>query len=201
MDDWKKRRREKAKMPPPRTSNNGDFNDDEQQQQQPKTDRKRINKFENSHYYLQPYDDENNPIEIKTENQENNNIIATTQSATIEITGVRNYDHQTSSGDKQIEIKNQLNESIKQQQLQQKQNDEVTKDEISILNLTNYTFVERVVNLVRTDDYNLRGFGFLLKNASKKLVNNTNSQISFTMSQNYAEIVGLDPRNYQMTNN
>lgn len=53
MDDWKKRRREKVKLPPPR---NGEIlgDEDQQQQQYTKSERKRINRFENSNYYIQP---------------------------------------------------------------------------------------------------------------------------------------------------
>lgn len=52
MDDWKKRRREKVKMPPPRNGEIDDSLDD--QKKCTKSDRKRINRFENSNYYIQP---------------------------------------------------------------------------------------------------------------------------------------------------
>jgi len=60
----------------------------------------------------------------------------------------------------------------------------------------NYIYVEKLVDLKRTDDYNLRGFGFLLKNGSNcNSLNNNDEKINFIISQNYAEIVGIDPRN------
>ncbi len=72
MDDWKKRRREKVKMPPPRNGQNGEILDDEDQQQQyTKSERKRINRFENSHYYIQPLSENDDNLSNDLNNEIN----------------------------------------------------------------------------------------------------------------------------------
>lgn len=53
VDDWKKKRREKQKITS-RLSQSGD--DDFESNKANKNERKRINKFENSQYYLKPLD-------------------------------------------------------------------------------------------------------------------------------------------------
>jgi hypothetical protein len=53
VDDWKKKRREKQKVTT-RLSQSGD--DEFESSKANKNERKRINKFENSQYYLKPLD-------------------------------------------------------------------------------------------------------------------------------------------------
>jgi hypothetical protein len=53
VDDWKKKRREKQKVTS-RPSQSGD--DEIESSKANKNERKRINKFENSQYYLKPLD-------------------------------------------------------------------------------------------------------------------------------------------------
>ncbi len=88
---------------------------------------------------------------------------------------------------------NQLNDSI-----QPSDDISMNENDTSVCNIYySYVFVEKTVDLTRTDDYNLRGFGFLLKNGSgnNHLIHSTLSErTNFILSQNYAEIVGLDPR-------
>ena len=56
MDDWKRRRREKQKLPPPASRTYGLDMDDNDHSSQSRGDRRRINRFENSQYYLVPLD-------------------------------------------------------------------------------------------------------------------------------------------------
>ena len=88
---------------------------------------------------------------------------------------------------------NQLNDSI-----QPSDDISMNENDTSAFNpYCSYVFVEKTVDLTRADDYNLRGFGFLLKNGSgsNQLIHSTqNERTNFILSQNYAEIVGLDPR-------
>jgi len=91
-----------------------------------------------------------------------------------------------------------LNQSNLNDSIQPSDDISINDTSVCITNIKfNYIYVEKLVDLKRTDDYNLRGFGFLLKNGTSSTncnVVSNDEKINFILSQNYAEIVGIDPR-------
>lgn len=215
MDDWKKRRREKKNLPPPRNSLSGDFifNEDENTA---RTERKRINRFENSQYYISPpridneLTDESNEKHTtqqieelvnspnKSPVSENNNKTSTTaapKAATIELSGISPKEEKPNASTKTSENPAAPSANNDDSNL----NDSTTNDDDDshISPEFKYAYIEKFIDIERPYDYNSRGFGFLLNSgllnkSSGALRKLKDSAIDEIVTQNYPQVIVVE---------
>jgi hypothetical protein len=185
-------------MPPPRTSDSFEDPNEHQKQQE----RKRINRFENSQYYLSPpspqssHDTQRLKRDIENICEEVNQKLHINPATMIELdTGmdctvakvecfsaqpVAKQDSMHCESDASLNISNTLTN---------------LDDEESVC-LYNHRFVEKHVSIERPFDYSLRGFGFLLSSLeanSKNYYKNLQDSSSLAVvGQNYAQIVVVE---------
>lgn len=190
VDDWKKRRREKKNLPAPRSSQFIEFDEDEHQ----RTERKRINRFENSSHYLSPPrtiispdpTDQSKPQpETSTPGLQSS---TSSRANTIEISGINPPSQPVPT--QTTEDDSNLNESL-------------TNEEEDSLICTDfkYTFIEKFVEIERPYDHKSRGFGFLLNcglqnSNSESLKKLQDDNINKILSKNYAQIVMVENGKY-----
>ncbi len=181
-----------------RNSQSFDFNDDEDlshSQNFKSTERKRINRFENSPHYLSP----------PPTSKEYSDTIEQSTSATN-----THEENKSSEALEPISIDTKINYTDKQNLLLPKTNE--TKNDDSNLNESgindedndsmictdfNYKFSEKLVEIERPFDHNSRGFGFLINSglqnkASASLKKLQDEKIDNVLSQNYAQIVMVE---------
>ncbi|CAF0711793.1 unnamed protein product [Brachionus calyciflorus] len=169
VDDWKKRRREKQKLPVKTRS----FEEDEPQNN--RSDRKRINPFEASQYYIMPLNEESTtPVILEISKSKNEPSDKNVNPAVKEST----EPHNTS-------INQSLNES--QNELDESQN-------------VQYVYIEKLVDITRPDNYTSRGFGFLLNSGYNSNKSELNEPINVLINDElvlvnecYAQIVVVEP--------
>jgi len=207
VDDWKKRRREKKNLPAPRTSQSFDFNDDEDTSHQARnTERKRINRFENSPHYLSPpptskeYSDTIEPSNTPANTQDEYNApVEETLEPILVNTKINSTEKQnspllkttTTTATTAVSEKTNDDSNLNDSAINDEDNDSMICTDF------NYKFTEKFVQIERPFDHNSRGFGFLLNSglqnktgASLKKLQDEN--IDKVLSQNYAQIVMVE---------
>ena len=193
MDDWKKRRREKQKMPTNRNSHSGDFDVDnesaptqqEQQQQLSRNERRRINRFENSQYYLSPPGEKSNESVVTAPVR--NSIEAPpplplhARASTIELSGisealppVKSAPQETCANDSNMNDSLNMNEQEESSEL------------------LGYTYTPKCVSIERPYDYTTRGFGFLLNSGLAATSKSHDPSLNSILGQKYAQIVVVE---------
>lgn len=184
--------------------------DDQDDQANKQNNRKRINKFENSQYYIMPLvdgvDDDLSNLNLvektassssssspsSTSNNNSNNDDHNDCDQNEKKTNATNEMKQNRSGVEEDEHKNSSN--TQQQQLNNDENNDLSNaTQIQYY----YTYTEKFVDITRPDSYTSRGFGFLLNCGTlakssdhhKSSTNNKNNNIYDT----YAQIVVVEP--------
>ena len=213
VDDWKRRRREKQKMPL-RTNQSGE--DESMSRQTSRT--RRIHRFEDSPYYIQPLPVDGAEDELFDPNDKEANTTEKQHSSSSSPSPTHSGGPSLEPNNQQLTIEtNNGQSSSKSQpvepQVAQKQpsprnnsphvnklSEEVaTKEPPSKL-----VYVERQIDISRPANYSLRGFGFLL-NTGVGSNDFINSELFLLVSsgdvfverpftyQNYAQIVVVEP--------
>jgi hypothetical protein len=188
-------------MPPSRNSQSfDDLDNNSCENNNQRNERRRINKFENSQYYLSPPSPVDKSSAISSEldrNKDNNN--STNNSPSEEITNKclkQEHSENESSPNRVTKSNNNRSTTIeltgvtsnKQEKihennkiLNESNDDSLNKndDEDSLshcMDYSNYTFVEKFVSIERPFDYSSRGFGFLLNSGVASKVSSGNAK-------------------------
>ena len=178
-------------MPANRNSQSGDFDVDNesapshQEQQLSRNERRRINRFENSQYYLSPPGEKSNEsvatAPVRNSIETSAPLPLHTRASTIELSGisealsaVKSAPQDTSAND------SNMNDSLNM-------NEEEESSE-----LVGYTYTPKCVSIERPFDYTSRGFGFLLNSGLAATSKSQDPSLNSILSQNYAQIVVVE---------
>jgi hypothetical protein len=217
VDDWKKKRRQKQK---PSTSRLLESGEEETESVNKSTDRKRINKFEHSQYFLMPLSADGTAIDVASSSDhalqqekieiettvttknvtkqhqtlpvESSKLAATNSTNTIEISGVTHQDNSTKKSETEQNVNNDTgcDKSVSED------------NELEESTMQSVYYVEKFIEITRPINYAQRGFGFLLNTgvSSKGNVNSVNNIILKTgdtettvVNDSYAQVVVVEP--------
>lgn len=213
VDDWKRRRREKQKMPL-RTNQSGE--DESMSRQTSRT--RRIHRFEDSPYYIQPLPVDGAEDELFDPNDKEANTTEKQHSSSSSPSPTHSGGPSLEPNNQQLTIETNNGQSSSKSQPVEPQ---VAKQQPSPRNNSPHVnklseeaatkeppsklvFVERQVDISRPANYSLRGFGFLL-NTGVGSNDFINSELFLLVSsgdvfverpftyQNYAQIVVVEP--------